>query len=47
MAYYFGVSTEDELKEYIRLNYRRNAWTEDYAKNKLPIKKLTITIKTM
>ena len=31
MAYYFGVSTEDELKEYIRLNYRRNAWTEDYV----------------
>ena len=35
MAYYFGVSTEDELKEYIRLNYRRNAWTEDYAKKQV------------
>ena len=40
MAYYFGVSTEDELKEYIRLNYRRNAWTEDYAKQQVTDKEI-------
>lgn len=40
MAYYFGVSTEDELKEYIRLNYRRNAWTEDYAKKQVTDKEI-------
>lgn len=40
MSYYFGVSTEDELKEYIRLNYRRNAWTEDYAKKQVTDKEI-------
>lgn len=28
---YYGVSTEKELKEFIRLNYRRNLYAEQYA----------------
>lgn len=41
MSYYFGVSTESELREYIRLNYRRNAWTEDYAKESVTDKEIS------
>ena len=29
---YYGVKNEDELKEVIRLTYRRNRWMEDYSK---------------
>lgn len=32
IVYYYGVNNESELKEFIRLSYRRNLWTEDYAK---------------
>ena len=30
---YYGVKTEDEFKEYIRLVYRRNKWQKEYAKS--------------
>ena len=30
---YYGVSSEEEFKEYIRLVYRRNKWQKDYAKS--------------
>lgn len=29
---YYSVADEDEFKEYIRLNYRREKWQEEYAK---------------
>lgn len=30
---YYGVSSEKDFKEYIRLNYRRNLWKKDYAES--------------
>ena len=28
---YYGIKDEDELKEYLSLNFKRNKWVEDYA----------------
>lgn len=33
ITYYYGVKDEGELKDYIRLVYKRNLWTEDYSKS--------------
>ncbi len=31
----FGVSTEKDFKEYVRLTYRKDKWVEDYAKSQV------------
>lgn len=33
IEYYYGVNSEQAFEEYIRLNYRRSLWIEDYAKD--------------
>lgn len=35
IQYYYGVSSEKDFEEYIRLNYRRNEWIQDYAESKV------------
>ena len=30
---YYGVSTDEELEDYVRLSYRRNLWRTDYAES--------------
>ncbi len=32
IEYYYGVNSEEAFEDYIRLNYRRSLWIEDYAK---------------
>ena len=32
IEYYYGVNSEKAFKDYIRLNYRRSLWIEDYAR---------------
>lgn len=32
IEYYYGVNSEEAFKDYIRLNYRRSLWIEDYAR---------------
>ena len=33
IEYYYGVNSEQAFEDYIRLNYRRSLWIEDYAKD--------------
>ena len=33
IEYYYGVNSEQDFEDYIRLNYRRSLWIEDYAKD--------------
>ena len=37
---YYGLSTEDELKDYLSLNYKRNLWVQEYAKNQVSEKQI-------
>lgn len=32
IEYYYGVNSEEAFEDYIRLNYRRSLWIEDYAR---------------
>lgn len=32
IKYYYGVNSEEAFEDYIRLNYRRSLWIEDYAR---------------
>lgn len=31
LSYYYGVANEEEYKDYLSLDYKRNLWVEDYA----------------
>lgn len=33
LSAYFGVSSEKEFREFLKLSYRRNMWTTDYAQS--------------
>ena len=32
LSYYYGVSSDEAFEDYLRLSYRRDNWTRDYAK---------------
>lgn len=40
LAYYFGLTSIDSYKDYISLNYKRNLWKNDYAKETVTDKQL-------
>lgn len=40
LTYYYGVSNKDAFKEYLRLNYRRDLWKNDYAKETVTEKQI-------
>lgn len=37
---YYNIKSKDELKDYLRLNYKRNKWVEDYAKESVTEKQI-------
>jgi len=37
---YYGMKDEDELKDLLSLNYKRNTWTQDYAKETVTEKQI-------
>ena len=40
IKYYYGVNTEEAFEDYIRLNYRRSMWIEDYANEQVTDKQI-------
>ena len=40
IEYYYGVNTEEAFEDYIRLNYRRSMWIEDYANEQVTDKQI-------
>lgn len=40
LQYYYGVSSESEFRDYLSLTYKRNLWTEDYAKTQVTDKQV-------
>lgn len=41
ISYYYGLSDESDFEEYLSLNYRRNKWTEEYAKETVTDKQIS------
>ena len=37
---YYNLKSKDELKDYLRLNYKRNTWVSDYAKESVTEKQI-------
>lgn len=40
IEYYYGVNSEEAFEDYIRLNYRRSLWIEDYARETVTDKQI-------
>ena len=40
IEYYYGVNSEEAFEDYIRLNYRRSLWIEDYAREMVTDKQI-------
>ena len=40
IEYYYGVNTDEAFEDYIRLNYRRSMWIEDYANEQVTDKQI-------
>ena len=40
VQYYYGVNDEEELRDYLSLNYKRDLWKSDYAKEAVTDKQL-------
>ena len=39
---YYNIKSKDELKDYLRLNYKRNKWVSDYAKESVTEKQIKL-----
>ena len=42
IEYYYGVNSEEAFEDYIRLNYRRSLWIEDYAREIVTDKQIEV-----
>ena len=40
IEYYYGVNSEEAFEDYIRLNYHRSLWIEDYARETVTDKQI-------
>ncbi len=40
ISYYYGISTKDAFKDYIKLNYRRMLWAQDYLESEVTDKQI-------